>query len=289
MKIKPRYSYKFIWIIVPRWRNFHHYLQVEFTDSLKTFPIDYQKRLTRSSIRGASLMLIMAQANKKKFNKKTTLITGMLAALFDDLIEIENHSAEVISQLITFPHKTCIDTNRGRFAKQCYLELLHLLESWQITQLQQFLLKLNQAEHISISENKGNWEQRGSLAFLIFSTVIGIQKKDINFNVVAGFGNYLQILDDYEDIGTDTPELNYFISNPDFKMDEYYLEQIKPTIHQLYFNGFNHRYFSEFIDTYHIFQVRSHRHKHIKETAFLRFQRKSTSYIIKQLNNSVQF
>ena len=286
---KLQYKYKYFWLIVSKWPGFHRLLRNNYPMLNNGLALEYKQRLIISAVRGASFIYILSRSVRKNFDPQIALNTGILSALFDDLIDEGFENFETIQHLITDPGETNITSQQGKVAKELYVGLLAKLDDWQKTQLTGVLEKLLDTEKVVKIERNGEWKKRGMYAFFIYLTIIHIPLSEVDHEVALMYGEYLQLLDDYEDFHTDDPLDNFFKTNPGFDLTEYYINKIKPNLTSIFYFEFNHNFFTEFVETYHIFQTRTFKNNHQDEIYLDQKKRKLVKYMVRKFNGNVPF
>ena len=242
------YKYSYIWLIASRWQGFHRSLKKDFPLLNNGFSVAYKQRLIRSAVRGASLMYILSKSANKTFDQQVALTTGMLSALFDDLIDIGAEEFGTIEMMITKPETATVVSHLGETARNLYISLLEKMQGWQKQQLTGVLMNLLEIEKAVKIKRNGEWQQRGTCAFFVYLTLVCIPLEDVNREVACKYGEYLQLLDDYEDFHADDPPDNFFRSYPGFDLTRYYLNEIKPKLPLIFNFEFNHAFFCEFVE-----------------------------------------
>jgi hypothetical protein len=284
-----KYKYSYIWLIVAKWRSFHNSLSNDFPHLKNGLSHEYRQRLITSAVKGASYMYILSKSVDKPFNQNIALSTGMLSALFDDLIDEHAEDFNTMSQLIRDPQTTKVLSLHGEIARQLYIALLNKLEEWQKDQLNDTLEKLLTVEKVVKTTRNGEWKMSGAYAFFVYLTLIGIPLEKVNYEIARKYGEYLQLLDDYEDYNIDDPVDNFFKTHPGFDLTSYYLDDIKPKLHIIFNFRFDHSFFCDFVETYHVFQTRTF-NNHQSEDRFMDpVKRKLIKFVIKKLNGNVSF
>lgn len=286
---KLKYKYKYFWLIVSKWPGFHYQLRNNFPMLNNGLALEYKHRLIISAVRGASFIYILSRSVRKKFDPQIALNTGILSALFDDLIDEGLENFETIQNLITYPGRTTVASQQGKVAKELYLALLEKLDDWQKTQLTGVLEKLLEIEKVVKIKRNGEWKKRGMYAFFIYLTIIHIPLSEVDPEVALRYGEYLQLLDDYEDFHTDDPLDNFFKIHPGFDINAHYINEIKPILTSIFYFKFNNSFFTEFVETYHIFQTRSFRNNHQDEIYLDQKKRKIVKYMVRKFNMNVPF
>ena len=286
---KVTYKYSYIWIIVSRWRGFHAALHRDFPLLNNGISTDYRNRLITSAVRGASLMYILSRSTNKPFDRFLALSTGLLSALFDDMIDDYTEDFPTIRQLIFEPQNILPETHQGKIARELYLALLDRLLPWQKQQLTGVLSALLEIEKVVKVKRNGEWKKRGTYAFYVYLTLIQVPLEQVNQGVANKYGEYLQLLDDYEDFHSDDPHDNFFKTHPGFDFTGYYMEEIRPLLPTLFSFDFDRDFFCNFVDTYHYFQFRSHRNHHQEEKFPDPLKRKFFRYVVRKLNGNVPF
>ncbi len=283
------YKYSYIWIIVSKWPGFHHSLRRDFPQLNNPVTPEYRQRLIASAVRGASLMYILSRAVNKPFEQQPALITGMLAALFDDLIDEGAENFATIRRLIDEPEQASPCSQHGKIARELYLSLLSHINPWQKQQLTGVLSNLLEIEKLVKVKRNGEWKKRGSYAFFVYLTLIQVPLEQVNLEVAQKYGEYLQLLDDYEDFHTDDPHDNFFKTHPGFDITAYYLDEIRPQLPAIFNFPFDQDFFSNFVDTYHYFQIHSFRNHYQKEHFIYPLKRRFIRFVVRKLNGNVPF
>jgi hypothetical protein len=286
---KLKYKYKYFWLIVSKWPGFHRLLRNHYPQLNNGLALEYKQRLMISAVRGASFIYILSKSVSKKFDPRIALNTGMLSALFDDLIDEEFENFATIQHLITDPGKTNVSSQQGKIAKELYFDLLTKLDDWQKTQLKGVLEKLLEIEKVVKIKRNGEWKKRGMYAFFVYLTIIHIPLCKVDPAVALRYGEYLQLLDDYEDFHADDPLDNYFKINPGFDLNAHYINQIKPILTSIFYFEFNHNFFCEFVETYHIFQTRTFKNNHQEDIYLDQKKRTLVKYMVRKFNGNVPF
>ena len=264
-------------------------MDTEFPELKNGFSTEYKNRLISSAVRGASLMHVLARSVNTRFDELNALNTGLLSALFDDMIDWEQEDFKTISKLIHEPDKTPLNNHNAKIARDLYLRLLANLAPWQKEQLSDILSRLLEVEKNVKTKKNGEWKKRGTYAFFVYLTIVCVKLKDVNQDVALKYGEYLQLLDDYEDYNDDDHHDNYFKIHPDFKLTDYFLNDIKPQLPSLFKCDHNQKFFSDFVENYHVFQTRSYKYKYEKENLLIRLRREWVSFVIRRLNRNVPF
>jgi hypothetical protein len=214
-------------------------------------------------------------------------VTAPPLPLLKDLEEIENF--ETIQNLITQSEKTKVTSRHGNLAKDLISDLYSSLTLDQKSQLIIVLLQLLEIEYKTKETQDGEWKLRGMYAFLVYITILDIPLEKVNFETVGLLGEYLQLLDDYEDIKTDKSMQNFFKIYPKFNITEHYIRKVKPVISSIFIFDFNSKYFCEFIDTYHIFQIRSFKIYYEQQSRFYNMKRLVFKYVLQKCNSNLPF
>ncbi|MCD4772806.1 MAG: hypothetical protein K8R41_05415 [Bacteroidales bacterium] len=286
---KLKYRYKYIWIIASKWRGFHKMLHKEFPELNNGFPKEYKSCLLSSAVRGASLMYVLSKTTGTEFNQLNALNTGLLSALFDDMIDDELEEFSTISNLISEPDNAIVKSHNSKITRNLYVRLLKNLNPWQQKQLSEILIHLLEIEKFAKVKKNGEWKKRGTYAFFVYLTIICIKLKDVNKDIALKYGEYLQLLDDYEDLHDDDAHDNYFRTHPDFKLTNYYLNEVKPYLTSIFKCDYDKKFFLDFVETYHVFQIRSFKYKHEKENSFFTIRRNMMNFFVSRLNKNVPF
>ena len=164
---KLKYRYKYIWIIATKWRGLHKVLYAEFPEINNGFSENCRNRLLSSAIRGASLMYVLSKTTGTEFNQLNALNTGLLSALFDDLIDEKLEDFNTISNLISEPDNVIVKTHNSEIARNLYLRLLKNINPWQQKQLSTILNNLLEIEEFAKVKKNGEWKKRGTYAFYV--------------------------------------------------------------------------------------------------------------------------
>jgi hypothetical protein len=286
---KLRFSSRFIWMIIVKWRGFHRTIHKHFDSDLILLPASYRARVISSAVRIASYMHVISKCVQKPYNQVRAINTGILAAIFDDLIDCEKESFENIKKLTlnpvefepSSPHQTC--------ARNLYLHLIKNIALWQKEELQTNILALLKAEQFAKQGSDEGWEKRGAYALKIILTMVGVKEEEQNNEAIFCYGKYMQLLDDYEDYDDETDHLNYFRHNPDFDLNLYYINELKPAIGNLFKVPFDTCLLNDFIETYHVFQIGYNKSKYKKMGPVFRFRKKFTHWGLKILNGFYPF
>ena len=286
---KLKYKYKYFWLIVSKWPYFHFLLRNHYPMLNIGLTLEYKQRLIISAVRGASFIYILSKSVSTEFDAQIALNTGILSALFDDLIDKEFENFETIQQLITEPEKTNVDSQQGKMAKVLFSDLLMKLNDWQKKQLRGVLENLLEIEKVVKIKRNGEWKRRGMYAFLIYLTIVRIPLCEVNQKIALMFGEYLQLLDDYEDYHIDDPLDNFFKIQPEFDLTAHYINEIKPILASIFFFKFNHKFFCEFVETYHVFQTRTFKYNHQDDIDFDLKKRKLVKYMVRKFNGNIPF
>jgi hypothetical protein len=286
---KLKYKYKYFWLIVSKWPSFHRLLRNQYPMLNNGLTREYKQRLIISAVRGASFIYILSKSVEKKFDPQVALNTGILSALFDDLIDKEFENIATIQKLIKEPEKTTVESQEGKMTKELFFDLIKRLEDWQKKQLMRVLENLVEVEKVVKIRRNGEWKRRGMYAFMVYLTIVQIPLSEVDQKVALMFGEYLQLLDDYEDYHIDDPLDNYFKIHPEFDLTAHYINEIKPILTSIFFFEFNQRFFCEFIETYHIFQTRTFKYNHQDDIDSDRKKRKIVKYMARKFNGNVPF
>lgn len=226
--------------------------------------------MVRSAVRTASFIFMLSVVFKREFDQRSAIITGLLAAVFDDLFDCSLETPRKVRQLVESPATTRCRSQGGFYFRHLYTILLARLPREQGEQLRRVLLRLVRMETLLLGgrSSEDHWAHRGARAFEVFLTVLGIAESSWDPRAILCFGEYLQILDDYEDVATDPAGLNYFHNYPQTDVNRYYLDQVVPILDDLFdrdredTRGYDAGLFAEFMETYHVFVVDLAANKH---------------------------
>jgi hypothetical protein len=259
-----------MWSIITQWRGFYRTLYRDHLYLVQGQEASGRRRLVKSSIRTASFLYMLALVMKLPFDRTNAIIAGILAAVFDDLFDCNHECPEIIKGLIRSPQTTTCASEQGVYFRQLYLVLQARLPAWQREQLRQTLLGLAEVEHALLEgrHDESHWAERGAYAFRVYLSLVGVPEAAWDRGAMLVAGEYLQMMDDYEDVDDDSPGVNYFRAHPRIDMDAHYLEVVAPALERLFLPDDDGRpiidldFFSEFMETYHAFQIDIFRIKH---------------------------
>jgi hypothetical protein len=286
---KLKIRYKYAWLFVSKLPGFHRLMRSNYPQLNNGISCEYRERLIVSGVKGASFIYFISKSVNENFDPHIALSTGVLTGLFDDLIDERFESFATIQHLIREPDKTEVESQQGEMFKELYSDLLAKLDAWQKNQLTGVLEELIEIEKVLKIERNGGWNRRGMYAFFVFLTMIHVSLSDVDREVALKFGEYIQLMDDYEDFNTDDPIDNYFRIHPEFDINAYYINKIKPVLTSIFIFEFNKEFFCEFVETFHIFQTRRFSNYYRNDTYLNQKKREFIKFVIRRFNGNVPF
>lgn len=253
-----------MWATVFQWAGYARTLRREHRDWLRQLPPAYRDRVSRSAVRTPTFIHILSIVLGRPFNQSNAVLTGILAALFDDLFDERFETPEAILGMIGDPDAALARGERGRDFLLQYRRLRSQLEEWQRGQLRDILLALARCETRLLAGQHwdGHWEERGTAALSVYLTIAGARAGEWDPACAACFGEYLQMMDDYEDHGQDAPEVNYFRIHPEIDLDGHFLDVVVPALKRLFPAGaYDGELMVEFMESFHLFMIDHHRER----------------------------
>src|SRR5262245_3835686 len=265
-----RMHHRCMWATIFHWRGDGQALWREHGAWLRQLAPDYRRRVVQSAIRTPTFLRIVHLALRRPYSLPTLLRTGILAALFDDLFDLFRETPEDIGRMILHPETAEARDDLGRDFLRHYLRLREDMPDWQRQQLARILEGLARAETRLLAGEHwdGHWQERGTAALAVYLTVVGVPRERWNAEAAACFGEYLQMMDDYEDYGKDPPQVNYFHHYPEADVTEHFLEVVAPTLGRLFSTdagteaNYDAELFTQFMESYHLFII-DHNHERV--------------------------
>jgi hypothetical protein len=258
-----RFHHRCLWATVFKWHGFRRALEADHGEWLATLPPGYRRRVARSAVRVTTFIYMFSLSLRCPFDLRNALISGILAAVFDDLFDLGFETSDGVAQLLEDP-----DMSPCRGKRSCdFLTMCRLLRSrmpaWQREQLARLLGAL--ADHetrlLEGRVSPAHWKERGTTATEIFLTILGIPESRWDKHVMGCFGQYFQMLDDLEDYASDPPEVNYFRAHPEMDLDAYFGEALAPALPRLFSAaggdepGYDPVLLTDFLETNHVFML----------------------------------
>jgi hypothetical protein len=236
-------------------------LYAEHGAFLRQLPADYRVRVVRAAVRVSTLLYGFSLSLNHPFKAENTLLGGMLSALFDDLFDRGWETPESILAMIEDPARAHSRSEMGEHFLRLYCLLRQRLGETLAEQLARHLRTLAECERDLVS-GRGDgrhWWVRGTAATVVLLSVLGVPESYWSAEEMGVLGEYLQMLDDFEDIATDPPEVNYFVAHPGFDIDAFFQDCVLPSMRKLFVVGPGHapgcdtELLTHFIESFHLF------------------------------------
>jgi hypothetical protein len=254
-----------LWATVFKWRGHRSRLRKEHGPWLRSLSPGYRRRVEGSAVRVATFLYMFALSLRCPFDPSNALLAGVLAAVFDDLFDLGFETPEVIARLLMDPDAARCDRARPSDFLRLYRLLRSRMQGWQRDQLAALLADLATYEtRLARGESwPTHWRDRGTVATEIFLTVLGVPESCWDKEAMGCFGEYFQVLDDYEDYSTDQTEHNFFRVHPEFDVDAYFHEVLAPALPRMFPGSgnadlemdYDPELLRSFMETFHVFMV----------------------------------